>query len=49
MTIAIKWLSIIEMIVSMSIAGAVGETQKVRFGTNWVPQAEHGGYYQALA
>lgn len=21
----------------------------VTFGTNWVPQAEHGGYYQALA
>ena len=22
---------------------------KVRFGTNWVPQPEHGGFYQALA
>jgi NitT/TauT family transport system substrate-binding protein len=22
---------------------------KVRFGTNWVPQTEHGGFYQALA
>ena len=22
---------------------------KVRFGTNWVAQAEHGGFYQALA
>jgi NitT/TauT family transport system substrate-binding protein len=22
---------------------------KVRFGTNWVAQAEHGGYYQAVA
>ncbi len=22
---------------------------KVTFGTNWVPQPEHGGYYQALA
>ena len=22
---------------------------KVRFGTNWVAEAEHGGYYQALA
>ena len=22
---------------------------KVTFGTNWVAQAEHGGYYQALA
>lgn len=25
------------------------ELQKVRFGTNWVAQAEHGGYYQAVA
>ncbi|MBR9911123.1 MAG: ABC transporter substrate-binding protein [Gammaproteobacteria bacterium] len=23
--------------------------KKVRFGTNWVAQAEHGGFYQALA
>ena len=23
--------------------------EKVRFGTNWVAEAEHGGYYQALA
>src|SRR6201988_1953562 len=22
---------------------------KVTFGTNWVPEAEHGGFYQALA
>src|SRR5689334_14816068 len=24
-------------------------TDKVRFGTNWVAEAEHGGFYQALA
>jgi len=23
--------------------------EKVKFGTNWVPEAEHGGYYQAAA
>ena len=22
---------------------------KVRFGTNWLAEAEHGGYYQAVA
>lgn len=49
MIIAIKWLTTIGLMLSVSIAGAVGETKKVRFGTNWVPQAEHGGYYQALA
>jgi NitT/TauT family transport system substrate-binding protein len=31
-----------------SAAGAQG-LDKVTFGTNWVAQAEHGGYYQALA
>jgi len=25
------------------------ELRKVRFGTNWIAQAEHGGFYQALA
>ncbi|MGM0586692.1 MAG: ABC transporter substrate-binding protein [Pseudomonadota bacterium] len=25
------------------------EPETVRFGTNWVPQGEHGGYYQAVA
>jgi NitT/TauT family transport system substrate-binding protein len=25
------------------------ELDKVRFGTNWVAEAEHGGFYQALA
>jgi NitT/TauT family transport system substrate-binding protein len=29
-------------------AGAM-ELDKVSFGTNWVAQAEHGGFYQALA
>jgi NitT/TauT family transport system substrate-binding protein len=30
--------------------GARAQTlDKVRFGTNWVAEAEHGGYYQALA
>src|ERR1700690_3429599 len=35
-------------------AAAFGTAQaqpldKVRFGTNWVAEAEHGGFYQALA
>ena len=36
------------------VAAALGVAQaqpldKVRFGTNWVAEAEHGGFYQALA
>jgi len=30
-------------------AGSAQALDKVTFGTNWVAQAEHGGYYQALA
>ena len=33
-------------------AGSAGAQQKLtelKFGTNWVAQAEHGGYYQAVA
>ncbi|MHC0054611.1 ABC transporter substrate-binding protein [Actibacterium sp. D379-3] len=30
-------------------ATAATANEKVTFGTNWVPEAEHGGYYQAAA
>lgn len=30
-------------------AGAAGAQERVTFGTNWLPQAEHGGFYQAVA
>ena len=38
----------------LAFAAALGAAQaqpldKVRFGTNWVAEAEHGGFYQALA
>jgi NitT/TauT family transport system substrate-binding protein len=35
----------------LSLAGAFSAeaADKVRFGTNWLAQAEHGGFYQALA
>jgi NitT/TauT family transport system substrate-binding protein len=34
----------------LATAGAGAQTvDKVRFGTNWVAEAEHGGFYQALA
>jgi NitT/TauT family transport system substrate-binding protein len=33
-----------------TLAGASAQTlDKVSFGTNWVAEAEHGGFYQALA
>ena len=30
-------------------AAAAAELQTVRFGTDWKAEAEHGGYYQAIA
>ncbi|MEO0944563.1 MAG: ABC transporter substrate-binding protein [Pseudomonadota bacterium] len=30
-------------------ASADGHLKEVKFGTNWVAQAEHGGFYQSLA
>jgi NitT/TauT family transport system substrate-binding protein len=43
--------SAIAGLVLMLAAGAAGAQtlDKVRFGTNWVAEAEHGGFYQALA
>jgi NitT/TauT family transport system substrate-binding protein len=39
------------MVVLMAISSATAQTalDKVSFGTNWVPEAEHGGFFQALA
>ncbi len=31
------------------LGAAQAEDVKLRFGTNWLAQAEHGGYYQAVA
>jgi NitT/TauT family transport system substrate-binding protein len=34
---------------SATAASAAGHLTEVSFGTNWIAQAEHGGYYQAVA
>jgi len=34
---------------SAGLAIADGHSQKVVFGTNWLAQAEHGGFYQSVA
>ena len=37
-------------VIAILTPGARAQTlDKVRFGTNWVAEAEHGGYYQAVA
>jgi NitT/TauT family transport system substrate-binding protein len=39
------------MVILMAISSATAQSalDKVSFGTNWVPEAEHGGFFQALA
>src|SRR4030088_1901427 len=38
-------------VMTCALSGAAGAQalDKVAFGTNWVAEAEHGGFYQALA
>src|SRR5689334_9967952 len=33
---------------ALAVTGAVAQ-DKVSYGTNWLAQAEHGGFYQAVA
>jgi NitT/TauT family transport system substrate-binding protein len=35
--------------VALALAGTAAAADKVSFGTDWKAQAEHGGFYQALA
>ncbi len=40
---------LVAAVVALSPAGAQTALDKVSFGTNWVADAEHGGFFQALA
>lgn len=42
-------LASVATIIAALMAGGASAQDKVTFGTNWVAQAEHGGFYQALA
>ena len=49
MTIA-RMAGVLALAAGLSLAAAHAQTlDKVSFGTNWVAEAEHGGFYQALA
>jgi NitT/TauT family transport system substrate-binding protein len=52
MTLAhgLRRLSLAGLALMLTATGAGAQAlDKVRFGTNWVAEAEHGGFYQALA
>src|ERR1700704_2889727 len=40
---------LVAVVMAILPAGAQTALDKVSFGTNWVAEAEHGGFYQALA
>ena len=45
-----RTLTVATLMLVAALAPARGETlDKVSFGTNWVAEAEHGGFFQALA
>jgi NitT/TauT family transport system substrate-binding protein len=37
------------MLAAVGLAGPAAALDEVTFGTNWLAQAEHGGFYQAIA
>jgi len=42
-------LGLVALVMVISSANAQTTLDKVSFGTNWVPEAEHGGFFQAVA
>jgi NitT/TauT family transport system substrate-binding protein len=46
-----RWgLAVIASALGLALAaGSAAAADKVRFGTNWLAEPEHGGYYQAVA
>jgi NitT/TauT family transport system substrate-binding protein len=42
-------IGLVAALTAISPAAAQTTPDKVSFGTNWVPEAEHGGFFQALA
>src|ERR1700682_1692039 len=42
-------VALMAVLMAVSPAGAQTALDKVSFGTNWVAEAEHGGFFQALA
>src|SRR5579871_2484311 len=53
MKLTFRSLSLTALLVAMAITVSPARAQtaldKVSFGTNWVAEAEHGGFYQAVA
>lgn len=44
-----RWLAALFAVSLALVAAPAAALDEVRFGTNWLAQAEHGGFYQAVA
>ena len=44
-----KWTLVLAIAAAVSLAGQAQAADALTFGTNWKAQAEHGGFYQAVA
>ena len=42
-------LGLVAVVTAVLPASAQTALDKVSFGTNWIPEAEHGGFFQAVA
>ena len=50
MTLTTKTAGVLTLAASLALStAAMAENAKVIFGTNWLAQAEHGGFYQSVA
>jgi len=43
-----RFVRIVGIVATVVTATPSQALDKVRFGTNWVAEAEHGGFYQAV-
>lgn len=43
------WISASAAVLAIGSAAGAGAAEKITFMSNWLAQAEHGGYYQAVA
>ncbi len=44
-----RWIGTAATLLSVALTAPVAAQDKVSFGTDWKAQAEHGGFYQAIA
>ena len=44
-----KTIGLLGGLAAVALTGPALALDEITFGTNWVPEAEHGGFYQAVA